>query len=140
MAREKEKVVELNPVVERVFAIKEEPALGRIYMTPMIYIELGPREKRMLRGVEYDQLTIRDIQLHPSIQQCGILTDLVRYILTIMKCQAVQLEDVQSRVLLSKIQHSKLWQPSSSNIAIGRALRGQSYFRLYDSSQPFQLF
>jgi hypothetical protein len=80
----------------------------------------------------YDQITIRDIQLHADLQRHGILTSLIRSILMDLKCQAVQLECVQNKILLDKLKQSKLWKPTRQ--------QSSSYFRCYDSTREFTLF
>jgi hypothetical protein len=126
-----EKTTAINPIVNAVFK-QEETAFGRIYATLQIYIELGRRQTMYFDDRMYDQITIRDIKLHPDLQQHGILTSLVRHILIDLKCQAVQLEAVQSKMLMGKLKKSPLWKPVSKH--------SNSYFRCFDSTKEFSLF
>lgn len=115
-------------VIKRIERTKPT-ACGKLIRLPGIYLELGRHQfmfvakpdadQRLLApnadaGDAYqkiDQVTIRDINLHESLQKRGILRAIVQHLLK--SVGGVQLEAIRNKGLLARVRTSKLWFPAT---------------------------
>jgi len=133
-----------DSVVKSVFS-QPETYCGREYVTSQITIELGRRQTMWLAAASsvdgkhkaHDQITIRDIRLHPDIQRKGILKALVKRILELTG--GVQLEAIENEWLLAAVDKSPLWKPQS---LYDKGQLHTTYSRVGkpDPNTPFVLF
>jgi len=138
------KSITAEDVVRAVFK-QSETYCGREYTTSLIHIELGRRQTMWLAAASpvdgkhkaHDQITIRDIRLHPDIQRKGILKALVKRILELTG--GVQLEAIENEWLLKAVDQSPLWKPQS---LYDKGQLHTTYSRVGkpDPNTPFVLF
>src|SRR6185437_12275584 len=130
---------DLVPMIVQSLFDQPESWDGRLFNTVQVYIELGRRQVMWLSaaGKAHDQITIREIRIHPELQRKGIFKAIVKRILEMTG--GVQLEAIENEWLLAAVDKSPLWKPQCE-YSRGELYTTYSRVGKPDPNTPFVLF